>query len=257
MVDSQMIESFIKNSQSSILKIRLDAIRALGESGEPDALEPLVACLDSDWVTHEAAAVALGKLRDPRAVPALLSVLRSDERQGGSEVARALGNIGVPALLPLLETLKSTNDHVMRRAITYALLYIGAPAVEALIELLPVNGPVAEISIRALGWINDPRAVDPLLAILNTSDEKLAIIDALGDIGDSRAIDPLIGLLNESGQYFRKEIIRALYFIGDPRVLPDLKQIAKGFQNKTGAEDIKYWFDLAIKKFEQQEKSNR
>jgi HEAT repeat protein len=242
-------------SRNPALEKNLSVIRALGESRNPIALAPLVAQLlnEHDWNSHEAAAEALGNLGDPCAIPALMSVLRSNERQGGSEVARALGRIGAPALQPLLDALKATDDHVMRRAITHALIHMGSPAVEALIELVPVQGPVGDTAIIALGWIKDPRAVDPLLAILATSKDKSDIIEALGNIGDPRAIDPLIGLIDASGPYNHKRIIQAFYLIGDKRLLPVLQDLKKKYRNQSGEKDIQYWLNEAIDKIESPE----
>jgi HEAT repeat protein len=245
---------FVK-SLSPVLEVRIDAIHALGESGDSKAVIPLTLFLDRDWVTHEAAAEALGNLRNPKAIPALLAVLRSDERQGGVTVARALGKIGLPALQPLLEMLKSTDDHVMRRALTFALHSIGPPAVEALLDLISVEGPVAQCAIHALGWIKDPRAVEPLIAIINTSGEKSEIINALGHIADPRATNTLIGLLNKSNSFFYKNIFQALYYIGDRRALPVLKQIPEESLGTILFEDTNYWLKQAIEKLEQQEKS--
>ncbi len=55
--------------------------------------------------TREAAAAALGRLRDARAVPALISALQDDNPFVVQEALTALGRIGDPAALPALTNL--------------------------------------------------------------------------------------------------------------------------------------------------------
>jgi HEAT repeat protein len=256
MENKQMIASLIQDSQSPILEKRLDAIRSLGKSGDSDALEPLIACLnliDRDWFTHEAAAVALGNLHDPRAIPALLSMLLKSERHGGYEVAHALGQMGEPVLQHLLDILQTTQDHKMRRAAAFALACMGTPAVESLIKLLDADQvQVRWSAITALGEIKDSRAVEPLLAMLSRSDwqTQLYIIKALGDTGDDRVVEPLIAKLRDPDQYIVEKTIRAISELGDNRALPELKRILQESQNLDISNSIIFWVKNAIEMIE-------
>src|SRR5450756_1043634 len=70
---------------------------------------------------------------------------------------------------------------------------------DGLIKALRYRNDVAiqVASSRALGELGDPRAVDPLLAILDdkASPALAAATEALGRLGDPRAVDPLIQAL--------------------------------------------------------------
>ncbi len=86
-------------------------VRSLGDSGDPRAVEPLLAALvDRDGEVREAAASALGRLGDKRAVEPLLAAL-SDESQGVREAAAwALGAMGAEqAEEPLLAQLEQSD----------------------------------------------------------------------------------------------------------------------------------------------------
>jgi HEAT repeat protein len=67
--------------------------RALGLLAEGRALEPLSRALDEDFVPAEAAE-ALGRLNDPKAVPALLRALKHKRDGVRSVAAYALGCLG-------------------------------------------------------------------------------------------------------------------------------------------------------------------
>jgi HEAT repeat protein len=79
------------------------------------AVEPLISVLkeietEQNWVdvrdAHKGAAWALGKLRDPRAVESLISMLFSKHEEVGMTAAEALGEIGDPrAARPLVRRL--------------------------------------------------------------------------------------------------------------------------------------------------------
>lgn len=63
----------LKDSEFSV---REAAAEALGQLKDTRAVEPLIAALkDDDWGVAAAAAEALGKLSDPRAVQALIAAL--------------------------------------------------------------------------------------------------------------------------------------------------------------------------------------
>jgi HEAT repeat protein len=260
MLNGLKVKALIKELHSPDYTLRQQAIDTLGESGDSSVVKPLIECLlliDTDWNTHEAAALALAKLKDAQAIPALLSVLRSSERQGGSAVAYALGQMGPPALPSLLDLLQTTQDHVMRRAATFALSCMGISAVQALIELLQNDQQVVRWgAIHALEGIRDPRAVEPLLALLSTADwqTKLYILDALGNIGDPRAVEPLIAGLRDPDPYILERTVRALASAGDRRALPELERLARASQNSGATEDFRYWVRHAIKSIEKREK---
>jgi HEAT repeat protein len=126
-------------------------------------------------VVREAAANALGGLRDPRAVAPLIVVLK----KGSLEAGPALAQIGEPAVAPLIECLQDAD---IRRTAKDALITIGKPAVEPLIDAFRYARGDAQLATDyarlaaagALAEIDDPRAVDTLNAALRDGDLGLA-----------------------------------------------------------------------------------
>lgn len=138
-----------------------------------DAVPPLVELLDDtdadedDW-TPLWAAVALGELKDERAVPALLRLLELEEGDVLSEAAvEALAKIGPRALPGLLVFAKDARSWEARH---YAYAALG---------LIPGDASLNAL-IRALD-------TDPLL--------WSALAAALADLGDRRALPALQRLL--------------------------------------------------------------
>jgi len=65
---------------------------------------------------RERAAVALGKLKDERAVEPLIELLADDDRCVRNKAAVALGEMGTTAVEPLIELLKDENREVREAA---------------------------------------------------------------------------------------------------------------------------------------------
>lgn len=132
----------------------------------------------------------LGKLRDPRAVPAVSKHLRSDHGLIRTAAAECLGEIGDPqATIPLLAALQETRAD---EAPTWI--------------------------VQALGQLADPRAVDALLAVMQETDlpsTRYTAIEALAQIGDRRAIEPIKQYLHDPSHHVRSRAEMALACLGD------------------------------------------
>ncbi len=168
----------------------------------PIALEPLVAALKRNEIRVAEALDKLGWEPDGGENEAWYWIAKRKW-----EKAAALGN---PAVQPLIATLKDANSGESRSA-----------------------------AARALGWIGDPQAVDPLIAALENPWSAQEAIVALGNIGDPRAVERLIHVLQ--GEFYplhwedkhlrhvaprKYDLIRkaavALGWIGDPRAVAPL-----------------------------------
>lgn len=106
-------------------ELRLQAALALAEVGDAAGLDVLVATLGAcpSVPLCRLTVLALGKLRDPRAAPALIEHL--GEVQNRHEMATALGDIGDPsALLPLAERLQNDEYVPVRAAAAHGLAKI-------------------------------------------------------------------------------------------------------------------------------------
>jgi HEAT repeat protein len=147
----------------------------LGQIVEP-AVKPLIEALSDEYYgVCMAAAEALGRIGDPRAVEPLIVALKN----GGwymirKAAAEALGRIGDPrAVEPLIPVLKDEYFKV-REAATEALIKIGAPSVEPLIDALRYREwRMRKAATEVLGKIGDARAIEPLIAALEDEDKDV------------------------------------------------------------------------------------
>jgi len=141
---------------------------------------------NKDRDIREAAAWALGELKDRRAVGPLISLLERDKESGNA--AWALGQLGDGSAVGIL---------------------IAALSSEAL--------DVRTNAAGALGFLGQGEAVEPLILALgdeqNWIRQNAAV--SLGRIGDERAIGPLTKSLRDSDAEVRSNAIEALRKIGD------------------------------------------
>lgn len=98
--------------------VRSDAARALGESKDSRALEPLIAALRDPYSNvRQSAATALGVLGDTRAVEPLINALQNQDQSVRQVVVKALGQLGDPrATWPLVHRLNDPSESVCHEA---------------------------------------------------------------------------------------------------------------------------------------------
>ncbi len=184
----------------------------LGEDAIP-ALLPLVK--SQDRIQREYVIAALGNLKAVAAVPALAETLADDQMGRRYIAAWALGEIGSEsAVKPLVGALENQDEEVRKYA-TRSLIKLNRLAVLPLIELLTLNPtPLAEAAaVRALGDIADPRAVEILLQRLNGA-SRADVVTALGKLKDSRTIDALVSVLHDPVWQIRMNAAMALGPVG-------------------------------------------
>ena len=177
--------------------VRRAAIRALGEVGDSHTIGPLIATLnDSEEDVRRAAVETLAEIGDVHAVEPLIVALKGSIASVDHASARLLAKIGAPAIEPLIVTLKDTSEYV-RGAVTLALSEIGALAVEPLISVLG-DLDVRQAAAKALAEIGEP-AIEPLIVTLKDTNEQVrqAASWALGWMSDPRIVEPLLATLTD------------------------------------------------------------
>jgi HEAT repeat protein len=189
--------------------VRREAVITLGEMADERCVEPLVRALrDGDWQVREAAVEAVAEVGPP-AVDMLVQYVRDWESR--KYVIRALGKINDERVLdPLISYLKSDE---FKDDATRALVDLGKPAVPKLIEALNSQDDfVKKQSILALGEIQDPQAVDPLIALLQDTDwlVRLTAASSLEKIGDLRGRAAIKPLMKDPDMVVRMRVERIL-----------------------------------------------
>jgi HEAT repeat protein len=162
--------------------VRWKAAIALGDIGDPRAIEPLIMLLcDEDRFVKSHAALALGAMGEPAVTP-LLRALREGDGNLRWGAAIALGKIHDPrAIEPLIRALADKYENVRSESAT-SLAAIGKPALEPLLRFLTFSeGPERLEVVSAIGELQDTDAIQPLIQMLENADEdeRKAIADAL------------------------------------------------------------------------------
>jgi len=171
------------------------------------------------------AVLELGRLGTPKAIQLLIDSL--SRRDGvARSAARELGRLGdARAIKPLAALL---SDPEVSQSAAEALAKLGA--VDALVEALKSDEPaVRKLATASLGAMGDPRAVEPLVQVLQADGEyaiRTAAATALGQLKDRRAIWVLVGTLKlrdettpeaqTALEQLRQAATLAMRKIGDP-----------------------------------------
>ena len=111
------IRSQIARLKHGDTRSRTDAAWALGQIGDPRAVEPLISTLRrGPSSARQTAALALGQIGDPRAVEPLVHALDHDNELVRQAAAQALGKLGHPrAVEPGMGVLKDDGDGGLAR----------------------------------------------------------------------------------------------------------------------------------------------
>jgi HEAT repeat protein len=185
------------------------AMRAIGSSRDPAAVEPLLAKLASVQFPDARKGdlvVALGELRDARAVDALIRIAkgRDEEKTRRLYAADALGKIGDRRALPVLKSLFDEDDALLRAYAASALAAFGMG--EALPSLLAglrdANAKVRIQCTKALARQLSPAEASQAVPILLWKAEndperavRLESVRTLGEIADASSVAFLESLL--------------------------------------------------------------
>ena len=217
------------------------AAEFLGNHGarqtEIDVIPALVGIVGRiDHPARPAAARALGRLGDLRAVPALTEALRHRFGDDFEPAAiEALGALGSPdAVASLARVMQITRAPQARKA-AESLGRIGHPsAVPALVEVMtPARGgrlgergsDLAEAAAEALGLIGDPSAIESLIEVLGGDpDVSMAAAVSLGHLGSVRAIPHLLARLRTAGSTSAIYYAEALKALGDTLAIDEQRR---------------------------------
>ncbi len=146
------LEDFIRKLESPEAEVRLEGVKALGETKETKAISYLIQAVgDSDDRVKCKAIDLLGNLRADDATPVLIQYLflRTTDPQLKQRILAALGKIGdARAAQPIVEFLQRDLDPSMRGTAIFALGEIGAP--EALDSLTQIAQAEADPGLKRL-----------------------------------------------------------------------------------------------------------
>ena len=165
--EPRVVEALVGCLKDSDRAVREDATIALGNIGDPGAVEGLIEAMKDGSVRRHAIA-SLGMIGDPRALPAVLDALKgkgfqqqgtptpgciiSEDQLIKEAAATALGHLRHPKVIPDLILL--LKDLVLREYAASSLVLIGDAAIEPLVSFLhdPDLSKVEKESERVLAF---------------------------------------------------------------------------------------------------------
>ncbi len=203
-------------------QVRTAVAQVLGRKGDPRAVPALSSSLvvqpDANEDVREAAATALGVLRQPEAVEPLAQALTYDESADvRAAAANALAKLQQPeAVEPLVQALASDANEDVRGAAAESLGDLHSP--DALPPLLEArsNDPSPKVRSATDDALNE-FDLQELTEALEEDDDpsvRAAAAQVLGERGDPSAIDELVNALQDDEEQVREAAGEALRQLG-------------------------------------------
>lgn len=221
---------------------RYAALQLLARYPDPKAAPALLNTLKADpdlqpMALAGLAAEALGKLREEKAIPALVTCLWLDDalgRNAVSECRLALNRIGPKSVPALIQALERKNRAVEARATKLK---------------FDKGGIVEAKAADMLGDMPDPAAVEPLIAAMKSRDEMppsiannpqkaqvfvlsgvqkvISTAKALATIGDERAVEPMLAIARDKELALEHKLsaVQQLAFLGSAKAVEGLLDI--------------------------------
>ncbi len=215
--DPQVAQALIALVQDPDSSVSWSAIQSLATSRDPKAIDAMLSFAQgkNPKVDPHQAIRLLGKIQDPRAYALLVQALQGTDQQTAMIAAEQLGDLHDARAVPALTAAAKSKFPAVASDALISLGKIGPPSVDALIGLLNQPG-LQNGAIGALANTHDPRAVPPLIALLQTPYKGTpqpysaaisqapddpgpvrpltysAVLNALGELRDPRAVAPLI-----------------------------------------------------------------
>ncbi len=208
------IEPFHDALQNADVEVRAKAAAALGEMKTSQSVGLLIGTLgdpQQDATVREAAARGMGGVDDESVRQALASALSDPSWAVREAAADSLRNLKWAPTTDQERTVFAIVSRYWDDLVT-----LGPAAVESLVEALcyrSVSRPAAETLLRI-----GSDGLDRLLAVLRDPDQTMGVREivasVLAEAGDPRAIEPIVAMLDQSDIVLRQVAVWTLQQIG-------------------------------------------
>ena len=205
--------------------VRRAAAAALGRLRDSRAVEPLATALLTDEAAEvrEESAKALSKIGDPEAVSALIQSLREDEEENvRAASATALGVFEDElAIQRLLEALEEDHSALVREAAAEALGRINSPIALSELDSTRAGDESQDVRHAAAGALNRYTLDEISEALLTavSADDRVTAAKIPGERKNPDAIPALIQALDDEDAAVRSTALDALSQIGNSQEL--------------------------------------
>ena len=199
---------------------KIAAAEALGKIGDARAVEPLVRAMRSgDESLRKAAGAALGSMKSPAVMRRFQTDLASTNSEVCIQSIQDLGYLGTEDAVKLLGQAAGRAEVPIAKEAVVALSKTGKPAAIPYLSKAVSNPFLRQEALEGIFAIDHPDTVPILIGLLSSKsfvDRQKAAV-ALGRRKDPRAVEPLIGLLKANDTPVMKEVVAALDEIGDKK----------------------------------------
>ena len=226
------IESLIMMVQDNVEEVQEKAVTALVEFG-PAATVPVLNTLsrERDKYALRAFLRCLGRIGDPKAIPALIGYLRSSYfivRQAAGAALASFGPIVVRHLLATLSFNKSDIDSLKRDACDHEHPELQLRAIKAIGGLedhraVPI---LKELVEKGLPDVQEA-ASQALFQIGCAAWGRCCALRVLGEVGDASIVPQILASLKDNSDNVRYEAVRALGRIGGPEAAAHLVRMGR------------------------------
>jgi len=210
------------------LEVRRSAVVALGRIGDASATSALVNKLDDKFLAIDAAN-ALGEIGEPQAVDGLLKLIGDEDASVRQAAVAALNSIIPPSMSQRIIPLLHDRDPNVRESAVKIAGYFGYPdAADALVDLSrDPNERVRCAALEHLPFVEDERAFDVLGHALKdeTPNVRAAAARALGNMDSPRVVAHLVAGLVDEDVWVRYFSARSLGRHRDERSVEALKGV--------------------------------
>ena len=221
-------ELLIAQLTSEDLEVRRSAVVALGRIGDSSATPALVNSLSDESLAVDAAE-ALGQIGDARAVDGLLNLIGNSDASVRQAAVSALNSVMPPSLSKRIIPLLHDSDPNVRESAVKIAGYFGYPeTATALVELSrDSNERVRCAAIEHLPYVEDERGFDVLAHAIKdeTPNVRAAAARALGTMDTPESIKPLIEGLSDEDAWVRYFSARAFGRRRSPESVEALEQV--------------------------------
>ena len=249
--------------QDSQWTVRAAAAEALGLIGDRVSVEPLVLKIQDNVSKVQArASAAIVRIGKPATMSLLNSLARERDKFVLKEILLSLGKIGDPKAVPALIGYLRSSYFVVRQAAVAALVRFGPTVVKLVLPALSYNRsdisslrrdacdkkhPELQLrAIKALGGLEDHRAVELLRELVekglpdvqDAAMQALVLIGCaswgrscalrvLAEVGDASLVPKIIPSLQDDSDKVRVEAVRALGRLGGEEAVKHLVRVAE------------------------------
>ncbi|MFI5371208.1 MAG: HEAT repeat domain-containing protein [Candidatus Eisenbacteria bacterium] len=212
------------------LKIQTAAIDSLIQIHDPAAVPHLVEVLkDESEQARRGAVEVLNEVVTVEAIKDLIHALRDADWWVRVRAADALGSLGGEKVVEAVVSLLKDEDEFVRRYAVEILNTVPSTiAVEPLISALEdPDWWVHERAIDALAKSGDARAVEPLLELMGREPRAIPLtLRALGQLQDARAVETVCRMVSSESPEVRREALLALTSLVRAEMSDELRELA-------------------------------